>query len=109
MPLELEVAETVCRLVPCADLIRFSSSGSEVDQAALRAARAHTGRNKYIRFEGHYHGWFDNVAWSINPPLDAAGPDDAPVPVAWCGGMARRRPGGPTLTAWGSCIWKRLF
>lgn len=88
MPLELEVAETVCRLVPCADLIRFSSSGSEVDQAALRAARAHTGRNKYIRFEGHYHGWFDNVAWSINPPLDAAGPDDAPVPVAWCGGMA---------------------
>ena len=88
MPLEVEVAETVCKLVPCAARIRFSSSGSEVDQAALRAARAHTGRTKYIRFEGHYHGWFDNVAWSINPPLDQAGPDDAPVAVPWCGGMA---------------------
>ena len=35
-----------------------------------------------IKFEGHYHGWFDNIHWSIAPPLDQAGPADAPVPVA---------------------------
>jgi len=79
---EVTVSETICRLVPCAELVRYSSSGSEVMQAALRLARAYTGRLKFIKFEGHYHGWFDNVAWSVHPPLEEAGPADAPRPVA---------------------------
>ena len=63
--LELELAEKIQSLVPCAELLRFSLSGSESDHAALRLARAVTGRPKFLRFEGHYHGWFDNVAPGI--------------------------------------------
>lgn len=79
---EAQAARLVCELVPCAERMRFGSSGSEVDQAALRLARAATGRSKVIKFEGHYHGWFDNVLWSTAPAPDAAGPADAPVAVA---------------------------
>ena len=79
--IEAEAARLVCQMVPSAERMRFGSSGSEVDQAALRLARAATGRTKVIKFEGHYHGWFDNVLWSTAPSVDAAGPADAPVPV----------------------------
>lgn len=79
---EAEAARLVCELVPSAERMRFGCSGSEVDQAAIRLARAATGRKKIIKFEGHYHGWFDNVLWSTAPALNAAGPEDAPVPVA---------------------------
>lgn len=71
--LELELAETIQRLIPCAELIRFSNSGSESVQAALRLARGFTGRKKYIKFEGQYHGWFDNVLISQHPSKGAAG------------------------------------
>ncbi len=59
---ELELAETLQRLIPSAELMRFSLSGSECDHAAFRLARAATGKQKFVRFAGHYHGWFDNVA-----------------------------------------------
>ncbi len=71
----------VCQMVPCAEMIRFGSSGSEVIQAALRLARAATGRTMVIKFEGHYHGWLDNIHWSISPPLDQAGPAQSPIAV----------------------------
>lgn len=80
--IEAEAARLVCEMVPCAERMRFGSSGSEVDQAALRLARAATGKRKIIKFEGHYHGWFDNVLWSTAPALDAAGPADFPIAVA---------------------------
>ncbi len=79
--IEAQAARLVCEMVPCAERMRFGSSGSEVVQAALRLARAATGRDKIIKFEGHYHGWFDNVLWSTAPPLAGAGPANAPVPV----------------------------
>jgi len=65
--LEFIVAEKICRMVPCAELVAFSSTGSEVVQMALRVARAFTGRRKFIRFEGHYHGWHDNVLAGSRP------------------------------------------
>src|SRR6516225_3214058 len=65
---ELELAETLQRLIPCAELLRFSLSGSEADHAALRLARAVTGRPRFLRFEGHYHGWLDSVALGISAP-----------------------------------------
>jgi glutamate-1-semialdehyde 2,1-aminomutase len=74
--LEAEAARLVCEMVPCAERIRFASSGSEAVQAALRIARAATGRRMVVKFTGHYHGWFDNVLWSTTPPADAT----APVP-----------------------------
>jgi glutamate-1-semialdehyde 2,1-aminomutase len=85
--LEIEAAEQVCAVVPCADLVRFSLSGTESDQMALRVARAVTGRRKFIKFEGHYHGWLDSTAISIHPPLDEAGPRESPRPVPWTGGQ----------------------
>ncbi|HEX5114271.1 MAG TPA: aminotransferase class III-fold pyridoxal phosphate-dependent enzyme [Pseudonocardiaceae bacterium] len=59
--LEVTAAEAVCDALGWADLVRFGVSGTESVQAALRLARAATGRTKVIRFEGHYHGWLDNV------------------------------------------------
>lgn len=81
--MEINAAETFCKLVPCAEMVRFACSGSEAVHAAIRLARAVTGRVKIIRFEGHYHGWFDNQFWSFAPPLDKAGPHEAPnaIPV----------------------------
>ncbi len=78
---EQEAARLVCDMVPCADRVRFNCTGSEVVQAALRLARAATGRSIVIKFEGHYHGWFDNVLWSVAPSPDEYGPVDAPVPI----------------------------
>lgn len=79
--LEYEAAELLSRRIPSAERIRFGSSGSEVAQAAMRLVRAATGRRVILKFEGHYHGWFDNILWSTAPALNAAGPDEAPVPV----------------------------
>lgn len=65
--LEILVAEKLRRHIPCAELVRFSTSGSEAVHIALRVARAFTGRTKIVKFEGHYHGWFDNILVSVNP------------------------------------------
>jgi glutamate-1-semialdehyde 2,1-aminomutase len=76
--LEIEVAEALVRLVPCAELCRFGVSGSELVQAAMRLARAVTGRTLILRFEGHYHGWFDNVLLNVATPPEQAGPRERP-------------------------------
>jgi glutamate-1-semialdehyde 2,1-aminomutase len=70
--LELDLAREVCSQVPCAELVRFSLSGSEAVQGALRAARAFTGRNHIVKFEGQYHGWFDNIFVGVHPPRRGA-------------------------------------
>jgi len=64
--LELELAKLLQAVLPCAGLIRLGLSGSEMVQAALRVARAYTGKPKIIKFEGHYHGWFDNVMVNLS-------------------------------------------
>jgi glutamate-1-semialdehyde 2,1-aminomutase len=56
---EVEAAERFCRMVPSAEVVRFANSGSEATMLAMRLARAHTGRKKFLKFEGHYHGWYD--------------------------------------------------
>jgi glutamate-1-semialdehyde 2,1-aminomutase len=87
---ELELAETLQRLIPCAELVRFSLSGSEANHMALRTARAFTGRARFIRFEGHYHGWFDNVAFGNGGAAERIGPREAPTPVASTAGLPSR-------------------
>ena len=54
------------------------NTGTEAVLYATRLARAFTGRNKIVRFEGMYHGFSDAVYWSKHPPIDKAGPDDRP-------------------------------
>jgi glutamate-1-semialdehyde 2,1-aminomutase len=65
--LEYEVAEMIQRFVPCADRVAFANSGTEIVQVALRLARACTARQRYLKFEGHYHGWDDTVLVSYHP------------------------------------------
>lgn len=65
--LEYEVAEILVSLIPCADRVCFANSGTEIVQVALRLARAATGRRKFLKFEGHYHGWDDSVLLSYHP------------------------------------------
>jgi glutamate-1-semialdehyde 2,1-aminomutase len=98
--LEVEVAATVCRLVPCAERLRFNSVGSEAVHAAWRLARAFTGREKILKFEGHYHGWFDSALYSVSPPLAAAGPVEAPVAVPGTKGQARSTAGDLVIAPW---------
>jgi glutamate-1-semialdehyde 2,1-aminomutase len=62
---EAPLAELLCELVPSAEMIIFSNTGTEAVQAALRIARAATGRNRIIKFGGHYHGWLDSVHVAI--------------------------------------------
>jgi glutamate-1-semialdehyde 2,1-aminomutase len=57
---EVEAAERFRRMVPSAEVVRFTNTGSEATMLALRLARAHTGRRKFLKFEGHYHGWYDS-------------------------------------------------
>lgn len=85
--LEYEAARLLLQLVPSAESVRFCSSGSEADQAALRLARAATGRTTVLKFEGHYHGWFDNVLWSVGPELDQMGPIGQPIAVPGSAGQ----------------------
>jgi glutamate-1-semialdehyde 2,1-aminomutase len=74
-PLEVEAAESLCAAVGWAQMVRFGLSGTEMVQAALRLARAVTGRRRFVRFEGHYHGWLDNVLVSMDG--GTAGPGSA--------------------------------
>ena len=72
-PLQIEWAELVQRLVPSAEKVRFVNSGSEATLLAIRVARAFTRRTKLLRFEGHFHGWHDDVVHGFQPPFDADG------------------------------------
>ena len=82
---EMELAEALCRVLPCAELVRLSLSGSEASHALLRLARHVTGRPKYLKFVGHYHGWFDNVSFSVSPPSTQT--NEPPRPIPWGGGI----------------------
>lgn len=68
--LELRWAELVQRLVPSAERVRFTSSGTEANLMALRLARAHTGKSLLVRFKGHFHGWQDHVAFGYDGHFD---------------------------------------
>lgn len=88
---ELELAEKIQQLIPSAELMRFCLDGSEAVQTAFRVARAKTGRRKFLRFEGHYHGWLDNVSWgNAAPSLVALGSREAPCVFPWSEGLPER-------------------
>lgn len=70
--LELAWGERVRQLVPSAERLRFTSSGTEATLMALRVARIATGRSKIVKFAGHFHGWHDTVSPANEPPHDVA-------------------------------------
>ncbi len=99
-PRETELSERLCRLLPGAEVVRFATSGTEAVLMAFRLARAFTGRDKILKFEGHYHGWSDQAYISARPPLNEAGPADAPVPVAGSPGMPASVLGDVAVCGW---------
>ena len=86
--IEIEVAELLRKLAPCAERVRFANTGTEAVMAALRLARGYTGRTKIIKFEGHYHGWYDDVLVSSNPlPVTAMGHPRDPIKIPDSSGL----------------------
>jgi glutamate-1-semialdehyde 2,1-aminomutase len=66
--IEVDVAERIASLHPCAERVRFANTGTEACMAALRLVRGYTGRDKILKFEGHYHGWADAYSLRSNMP-----------------------------------------
>src|SRR6202051_4377400 len=88
---EVEAAERFCSMVPSAEAVRFTNTGSEATMLALRLARAHTARTKFLKFEGHYHGWYDpfllnahgHPPHQLGPPKNPSRiPDSEGIPLA---------------------------
>ncbi|HJZ93041.1 MAG TPA: aminotransferase class III-fold pyridoxal phosphate-dependent enzyme, partial [Gemmataceae bacterium] len=80
--LEIEWGEWVLRLIPSADRVRFTGSGTEATLMALRLARMFTGRPKFLKFAGHFHGWHDAVSVGSDPPYDNLAVPGVPEGVA---------------------------
>jgi len=81
---ELEVAwaEQIGRMIPSAEWVRFTMSGTEATMLAMRDARAFTGRERIIRFAGHFHGWHDYAMAGYQPPFDTPTSTGIPKAVA---------------------------
>ena len=85
-PLEVELAQTISRLVPSMEVMRFVVTGTEATMMALRTARAFTGRSRVARFEGHYHGQHDHALVSV---AHVAGSEHRPEAVPDGAGITR--------------------
>jgi glutamate-1-semialdehyde 2,1-aminomutase len=87
--LELEVAEMMIEMCPCVELVRLACSGTEATMHALRVARAYTGREIIIKFEGMYHGFQDYTLFSTYSPAEAYGNINNPIPIPSSSGIPK--------------------
>jgi len=85
--LNIKVAKKLVEMVPSAEMVRFSNTGTEAIMHAIHIARGYTGKDKIIKVEGGYNGWYDDVLVSYRPPLKLAGPETSPNPVPDSGGL----------------------
>jgi glutamate-1-semialdehyde 2,1-aminomutase len=99
--IEIEVAELLRQIVPNAQVVRFANTGTEAVMAVVRLARGYTGRPKILKFEGHYHGWYDDVLVASNPaPPGAVGLRSDPVKIADSSGLNRRALDDTIVVPW---------
>lgn len=87
--LELAVAEMIIEMCPCVEMVRFACSGTEATMHAIRVARAYTGRDLILKFEGNYHGFHDHTLWSTYSPVEAYGNRRSPIPVPSSSGIPK--------------------
>jgi len=87
--LEIALAEKITALCPAVEMVRFACSGTEATMHALRVARAYTGREKIIKFEGNYHGFQDYLLFSTYAPAEAYGNRRNPIPIPSSSGIPR--------------------
>ncbi len=101
LEVEVEMAELMVSLLPHVDKVRFSTSGTEACMTAVRMARGITGKKKVLKFEGHYHGWYDGLLVSSNPQNWATlGHPNDPVRIVDSSGL--------TAGSWEDtlvCVW----
>lgn len=99
--IEIQVAELIQRAVPGAQRVRFANTGTEAAMAAIRLARGYTGRPKFIKFEGHYHGWYDDFLVNCHPqpPVSLGHPND-PIKIADSSGLNRRALDDTIILPW---------
>lgn len=97
--LELQWAELVQRLIPSAERVRFTASGTEATHLALRLTRAYTGKSKVLRFVGHFHGWHDQVAQGAMSHYDGGVPAGIPASVVGESILVGADTPGPALDA----------
>jgi len=76
--LEIALAEQVVKMVPSAQMVRFTNSGTEASMYTTRLARAYTGKNKVVKFEGCWHGGYDSLQVAVKPPMDV--PETSGIP-----------------------------
>ena len=76
---QVNLAKRLVEQIPCFDLVRFTTSGTEATFYVVRIARAYTGRTKVLKFEGQFHGFNDPLAFSFWPSPEEGGPADAPI------------------------------
>src|SRR5437899_12932200 len=96
--LEWELAEEICKRYPV-EMVRFGSSGTEVTMHACRIARAATGRDKILKFEGAYHGLHDTALVSVKPKAEDWGDPEAPNSVPGGGGIPKASLGNVVVAA----------
>ena len=90
-PEELKLAKLMVERVSGLEQIRFGNSGTEAMMMAIKAARAYTGRDRIAKFEGAYHGYYDDIQVSPGPKPSDWGQEDAPASVASSGGIPKHR------------------
>ncbi|RSL30995.1 aspartate aminotransferase family protein [Salibacterium salarium] len=85
--LEVEMGKRLQTYFPSMERLRYTNSGTEATLLSLRLAAAHTGKHKVAKFEGHYHGGYDQMLISVNPSVDEAGEAHAPNALPESKGM----------------------
>lgn len=98
--LEIAVAEKIQGMVPCAERLAFTSSGSEAVQLVHRLARAYTDRPLILKFEGHYHGWMDSALHSYKPQAADVGPLEEPRTVRGSRGQVANSEENTIVAPW---------
>ncbi|MEM4724289.1 MAG: glutamate-1-semialdehyde 2,1-aminomutase [Candidatus Hadarchaeum sp.] len=99
--IEIEVAELIQRMVPGAERVRFANTGTEATMAAIRLARGYTGRPKFIKFEGHYHGWYDDFLANVHPAEPARlGHRNDPIKLIESSGLNRHALDDTIIVPW---------
>ncbi len=87
--LSLKVCQQLHDMIPSAEQVRLANAGTEAVLKALMIARAFTGREKIIKVEGAYHGWFDEAQVSVHPEPGQAGPAESPKPLLETAGIRK--------------------
>jgi len=111
--LQIELSRLLIEVVPSFEVVNFNNSGTEAVQAVLRLARAVASRTKFIKFEGHYHGWMDNVFFSFHPDENEDfGMRENPKPVihGYCKGQPRNVLDNAVILPWNNLEYvKKAF